>query len=86
MTFRHTTCAVLVVCKQLCQLVADWIEHAAWTKGSNYLDTPVRHQPWYQQMLLDVWVFIIGCLVALGTAYKFGMATYRQYRKHLKKS
>lgn len=63
---------------------AGWIEHAAWTKGSDYLDTPVRHMPWYQQMLLDVWGVYFGCLITLGAAVRFGTVAYRQYKKHLK--
>ena len=33
---------------------AGLVEHAAWTKGDGYLDTPLKNMPWYQQILVDV--------------------------------
>lgn len=75
---------VKLVVNLLATYHAGWIEHAAWTKGGHYLDTPVTNMPWYQQMLLDVWGVYLGCIAALAAAVRFSTAAYRQYRKHLK--
>lgn len=65
---------------------AGWIEHAAWTRGSDYIDTPASQMYWAQQMLLDVAGIYIGLCILLILAGKFGMIAYQLRRKHLKVS
>ncbi|KAM4707181.1 UDP-glucuronosyltransferase 3A1-like [Discoglossus pictus] len=48
------------------QQLVRWIEHIIQTGGGNHLKPYSYHQPWYQQYLLDIILFIFLCLFLVG--------------------
>ena len=60
---------------------AGLIEHAAWTKGDAYLDTPLKNMPWYQQTLLDVLTVSSAVAAMLGVV---SLWAYRWCSKHFR--
>lgn len=50
---------------------AGLVEHAAWTKGDAYLDSPLKNMPWYQQILVDVFAVssALAAIVAVASLW-----------------
>ncbi|DBB08133.1 hypothetical protein WJX82_009623 [Trebouxia sp. C0006] len=64
---------------------ASLIEHAAWTQGDAYLDTPLKNMPWYQQILLDVLAVCsaVTAVLAVASLWMYRWCS-RHFGKHVK--
>lgn len=52
------------------QRLVGWIDHILQTGGATHLKPYVFQQPWHEQYLLDVFVFLLG--LTLGTLWLCG--------------
>ncbi len=81
----HRQCRKQVQLMNTVCFFAGLIEHAAWTQGDAYLDTPLKNMPWYQQILLDV-LAVCSAVTAVLAVVLLWMYRWcsRHFGKHVK--